>query len=131
MAFPVDEKYIKEAENRLGVTLPRELRTRLGRQNGGEWDDGLQIWFLHPVLDSSDKKRVARSCNDICRETATARQWRGFPENAVCIAHNDSGDLLLLLPAEDDEGRLARGIYHWNHETAVVSLWANNCGVFK
>lgn len=39
----------------------------------------------HPILDSSDRKRLKRSCNDIVHETAFMRDWPDWPENALAI----------------------------------------------
>jgi hypothetical protein len=62
--------------------------------NGGRvlaYDD---VWDLHPILDTSDRKR--RSCNDILHETEFMRDWPGWPENALAIASNGSADRLVL-----------------------------------
>lgn len=120
MAFPVDEVAVITGEEHLGRSLPDALRTRLMRDNGGEVRTTDDIWQLHPVFDRSDRKRIARTANHILRETAAAKDWWGFPEDAVAVAANGAGDLLILLP-EDDR------IHRWSHETAATEpvnvLW--------
>jgi hypothetical protein len=92
--------------------------------NGGEVDVGEDSFCLHPILDSSDRKRMSRSCNDIVRETAAALLWPGFPPDALAIGNNGGGDLLVLLP--DPSGvRYADSVYWWDHETGEVNLAAN------
>lgn len=120
MAFPVDEAAISAAEKQLGRSLPADHRERLMRDNGGEVRTLDDIWTLHPVFDESDRKRIARTANHILRETAAAKDWWGFPEDAVAIAANGTGDLLVLLPDYDR-------VHRWDHETGTAEpvevLW--------
>lgn len=74
MPFPVDIKYVNEAERKLGVKFPPAFVVRMVKENGGEVVTPLDVWQLHPFLDSSDRKRLARTCNDIARETAQAKE---------------------------------------------------------
>src|SRR5262249_46377612 len=72
-------------------------RQAMMASNGGEvaaYDD---VWNLHPILDKSDRKRLSRSCNDILRETRIMRDWPDWPENAVAVADNGTGDKLPFL----------------------------------
>lgn len=97
--------------------MPEGLRRRLSRNNGGEPvvdgspDDG--ICWLHPVRDSSDRKRIARTASDIVSETAAARSWPDFPMGPVVIAHNGTGDLILMLPQRPEP-------MWWDHETGEL-----------
>jgi hypothetical protein len=110
MAFPVSEDKIAAAEAALGRSLPTVLRERLLADNGGEAEDhNGDGWFLHPVRDDSDRKRLSRTANDIVRETEAAREWDEFPADAVAIAGDGRGDALVLLPGSDE-------IYIWSHE---------------
>jgi hypothetical protein len=114
VAFPADEKRVDAAESAIGRRFPPELRDRLLRDNGGEVivrgapeeDD---VWQLHPVWDDSDRKRAGRTANHVVRETEEARA-AGLRGDAVAIASNGTGDLLVLL-GEDDDPRW------WDHET--------------
>lgn len=110
MAFPVTEDKILAAEEILGRRLPETLRERLLQNNGGEViDNENNDWILHPVRDDSDRKRLVRTANDIIRETESAREWDNFPENAIAIANDGTGDLIILLPDDD-------AFYIWSHE---------------
>src|SRR5438445_1130071 len=96
MPFPVDEVLLEAAETQLGRKFPEGLRGRLLRNNGGEVlvryegeepDEDEDTWALHPVWDSTDKRRMKRTVSHIVKETQQARQWRGFPEDAVAVGH--------------------------------------------
>ncbi|MDP5101971.1 MAG: SMI1/KNR4 family protein, partial [Nonlabens sp.] len=85
MPFPVEEKYIIETENELGVKFPIGFRNRMMESNGGEVDLEDFNFELYPFFDKSDKKRISRTCNHIGLETRNAKLWNGFPQNAVAI----------------------------------------------
>ena len=111
MAFPVDESRIRAAEEALGRTFPDVLRERLMSENGGEIDDTDEgYWFLYPVYDDSDRRRLARSADHVVKETET---WRseadGFPQGAVPVAEDQEGNAIVLLPGDDR-------FYVWDHE---------------
>lgn len=97
MALPTQQKFIDQAEQALGVSLPDWLCTRLLRENGGEIETDEDVWQLFSVLDTSDRKHAVRSASHLVAETQSARQWAGFPQHAVAIAGNGTGDLLVLL----------------------------------
>jgi hypothetical protein len=115
MAFDVDEQLIAETERALDCKLPRALRARLAACNGGEVLTADEDWLLFPVRDTSSKKRLIRTFNDIIKETAAARQWPNFPADAVAVASNGRGDLLIAFPKLDE-------IFEWHHETGDVTL---------
>ena len=117
MPFPLDEKWIRAAEEALGKSLPDDYKGRLIRDNGGELEAEGDIWFLHPILDQSDRKRVKRTCNHILLETKNANEWPGFPPEAVAIATNGSGDIMVFLPDENTEAAFGSRAYAWWHET--------------
>lgn len=119
MPFPVDEKYIIQAEQKLGLKFPPSFRAKMIRQNGGDVQTGRETWQLFPFLDRSDRTRLKRTCNDIVRETTSADEWEGFPTEAVAIGSNGAGDKLILLPAVDPR-QLQDSVFWWNHETREV-----------
>ncbi|CAM4268451.1 SMI1 / KNR4 family protein [Mycobacterium basiliense] len=127
MPFPVDEKYILAAEEKLGVTFPSGFRIKMMADNGGtvEAPADEEIWDLYPFFDTSDKKRVKRTCNDIVRETASAKEWTGFPANAVAIGANGCGDRLVLL-ANVDGSVLQDEVFCWDHETGDLDKVADD-----
>jgi hypothetical protein len=85
------------------------------RSNGGTVEIDDDEWTLHPVRDDSDRKRLARSSNDVATETSAARSWKGFPDSAVAIGANGSGDLLVLLAEGADH--FGEAVFVWEHET--------------
>ena len=117
MPFPVDERWIREAEEALGRRFPDTFRQRMMRDNGGEIDAAGDAWALYPLYDQSDRTHIKRTCNHIVVETQSARSWAGFPEHAVAIASNGSGDLLVLLPDQNDSSALGSLVHLWSHET--------------
>ena len=119
MPFPVDERFIVETEKKLGVRFPVSFRLKMMEENGGDVITDPDEWQLHPFFDTSDKTRIKRTCNDIVRETASARVWTGFPQTAVAIGSNGSGDQLILLPSQGTTA-LQEAVFWWDHETGTV-----------
>lgn len=137
MPWPVEQKYIDEAQLALGTRFPRNLVARLRKLNGGEVRHEGQTWWFHPVWDKSDKRRLSRTSNDIVRETAYARTLPEFPPGGVVIAKGVGPERLILLPSEDDPDQLAEEIYDWDpqhHEgpeyvaASIMDLWVNTDG---
>lgn len=129
MPFPVEEKYILETEDELSVKFPEKFKARMKKLNGGEITESLKdeedyIYWLYPFFDKSDKKRVSRTCNHIALETANSRKWRNFPENAIAIAHDGSGNKLVM--THNGDGILSECIYFWDHETGEIEMIAES-----
>jgi hypothetical protein len=97
------------------------------RSNGGSVEVDDDEWVVHPVRDDSDRRRLARSSNDVVAETTVARQWQGFPKSAVAIGANGSGDLLVLLAADADQ--FGEAVFVWEHETGETRQVAANLPV--
>ena len=74
------------------------------------------------MFDTSDRKRLKRTSNDIVRETNSAKAWTGFPNDAVAIGCNDCGDYLIVLPEDDDESKIKDIVYGWDHETGKTRI---------
>ena len=115
MPFTTEQRFIIRAEEALGRRLPAAYVTRMLRSNGGSVEVDDEIWVMHPVRDDSDRKRLARTCNDVVCETISAREWKTFPESAVAIGTNGSGDLLVLIA--DSAEQFGGAVYVWEHET--------------
>lgn len=130
MPFPVDEKYIIKTEEKLGVRFPRSFRNRMMLKNGGEVVTESDGWELFPFLDTSDKIRLKRTCNDIIRETAEAKEWDGFPSAAVAIGTNGEGDQLVFMPSEDPT-QLQSVVFLWEHETRTIHKIAEDIDELK
>ena len=140
MPFPVDPRYVQEAQQKLGTTFPPRFTEKMLRDNGGEVEAADDTWQLYPVLDRTNRKRIARTCNDIVRETVQMRQWPAFPPGAVAIAGNGTADQLILLPdppemperperPEPGAGaRLQPAVFLWDHETGELEKIADDVG---
>ena len=117
MPFNLAERFIRAAEDELGAPLPHTYRQAMMASNGGEVAAYDAVWNLHPILDKSDRKRLSRSCNDILRESRMMREWPHWPDNAVAIADDGTGDKLLFLR----QGRLYQPeVYVWLHDTGEL-----------
>ncbi len=123
MPFPLDSQFVRLAQQKLGRTLPLGYVARMCRDNGGEVSAGTDVFNLFPIHDSTNRKRIARTCNDIIRETASAREWPGFPAEALAIGDNGGGDKLVFLP-DPAAPRFADAVYWWDHETGELQLVA-------
>lgn len=115
MLFPITAAEIAKTESKTGFSFPLGLKSRLSMDNGGEIEVAGDSWQLIPFLDSSDRKRVARTCNDIVRETARMRDWQGFPTDALVVAQNGGGDYLIIRPNAEGSTELGETIYFWDH----------------
>jgi hypothetical protein len=125
--FPVDVKFIRAAEAKLAVRFPAGYVGKMTRLNGGEAHVARDAFELHPIFDSSDRKRAARTCNDVCRETSyMRREWPDFPQDAVVVGHNGSGDRLVMFPEPEDPSVLQRAVFFWDHETGQVARVADD-----
>jgi hypothetical protein len=124
MPFPLDPRFLRAAEHKLGRALPLSYSSRMCRSNGGDVAAGGDSFLLHPILDTTDRKRLARTCNDILRETASARDRPGFPPEALAIGDNGGGDLLVLLP-DPEAPRFADPVFWWDHETGELTRVAD------
>ena len=119
MPFPVDLKWIIDAENRLGMSLPLDLRARLAKSNGGELTTSFDHWMLYPVWDKTNRKTLTRTCNDIVRETQQARKRADFPDNAIALGANGRGDHLVVLDDKEE-------VFAWDHETGELVKQADS-----
>lgn len=129
MPFPVDAKWITQAEEKLGVRFPASFVTAMSKTNGGSVRTRIDHFDLFPFLDASDRKRIQRTCGSIDRETATARKdWYGFPPHAVAIGGNGGGDLLVLIPMPEHPDTLQHSVYCWDHETGEIEKVADDFG---
>lgn len=120
MPFPVNQEWIDAAERELGKTLPVSYKNRLKRNNGGEVDTDGDACVLHPIFDQSDRKRLSRTCNHVLAETRSKKKWRDFPADALAIAANGSGDLLIFLADETSRASFDSLVWLWDHETGQV-----------
>ena len=111
------------------------LRERLRRDNEDEIEVDGDVFYLHPMWDPTDKKRMKRSASHIARETAAARNLVGFPAEAVSVAVNDYGDRLILRPNSDtfevwtgSDGATRDGTVTWFPEFVEVEMEEEEAG---
>ena len=126
MPFPLDEKYITETENELGIIFPDKFKSKMMQENGGELMTEDDDWNLYPFFDKLDNKRISRTCNHIILETNQLREIEDFPENGIAIAENGCGDNLIMLPFEENQTKIKEKIYVWLHETGEIIEIANS-----
>lgn len=121
MAFSLPEVELIQTEMQLGATFPSEYRRAMMATNGGGLVSSSDSWELYPIRDGSDRKRLARTCNHVLKETEACREFGNFPEHAIAIAGNGGGDQLVLIR---DEGSFDSAVYQWLHETGKVQKLA-------
>ncbi len=128
MPFNLDESYIVAAEQALGAQLPESYKQAMRVANGGEVEAAKDQWQLHPFEDTSDKRRLSRTANDILKETKACKDWPGFPPEAVAVADNGTGDALVFLQSN---GKFGAAVYAWSHETRELCKVANDFSELK
>ena len=122
MFEPVEERFVAAAERQLGKGFPARYREWLIACNGGEVEVDGVWWDLHPVADDSDPRRIGPTWDNVCRQTDLARLLGGFPEQAISIGEDGSGDRLILLQREPG-GSLALAV--WQHDSGSFG-WADS-----
>ena len=131
MPFPLDPVFIIKAEEKLGKLLPKSYVTKMCQENGCTIFAGEDDWDLFPVFDSSDQKRIKRTCNDICLETKNAREFPHFPAEALAIGSNGGGDLLIFMSHPESGSSYSEAIYAWDHNTGNIYEIAPDFSVFQ
>jgi hypothetical protein len=117
MPFDLQESFVVAAEQALGASLPSSYRQAMLRSNGGELEVDGDAWFQYPIADTSDRKRLSRTANHIILETRNCGAGPQFPEGALAIAGNGSGDHLVFLR---QGGVFGPAVFAWSHETGEV-----------
>ena len=124
MPFPLEERFILLAEEKINGSLPHYYREKIKESNGGDIEALGDSWLLYPIADTSDKKRLKRTCNNIVTETESARKWYGFPEDVIAVGENGRGDRLIL--RRQSRSKFGEEIFVWDHETLEVKSVAKN-----
>lgn len=125
MPFLVEQQFVTKTEEKLGATFPESYSASMCGHNAGSVRTGSDEWQLYPIFDTSDKKRLKRTCNDVIRETQSAKSWTGFPHDAVAIGANGGGDQLIFLRKGD---QLGPEVFWWDHETSKIHQVAEDFG---
>jgi len=121
--FNLSEEQIVQAEKELGAKLPHEYLEAMKLNNGGEMSTEEDDWELYPIKDTSDRKRLSRTCNHIINETESCRGFGYFPQNALAIAGNGCGDQMVFLK---ENGQFLNTVYLWLHETGEIQELAES-----
>lgn len=111
MSFPTEDARLEALEVALRRRLPAAYRASMIRANGGYVDALGETWWLHPVFDDGDRRRLKRTCMDVLHET---REAHGLPDGALAIANNGAGDYLVLLPTGSTD--FGETVYRLEHE---------------
>jgi hypothetical protein len=126
MAFPITEFELAKTEAKIGARFPESFRSAMIAENGGAVITEEDQWDLYPFFDTSDKKRLSRTSNDILRETEQSRKWRGFPADGWAISNNGFGDHLFFKRSSADPTRFENTVYAYWHETGTISVIAQD-----
>lgn len=122
MPFNLSEEKLAETEAILEARLPEDYREAMKSDNGGEATTEENEWELYSIKDTSDRKRLSRTCNHIINETESCRDFGNFPERALSIASNGCGDQMVFLK----EGKTFKEtVYLWLHETGELQVLAS------
>ena len=117
MPFNLSEGQLAKTEKVLGAKLPAEYREAMMLDNGGEASTEEDDWEFYPIKDTTDRKRMSRTCNHIINETESCHGFGNFPEHAVAIASNGLGDQMVFLK---ENSAYKSNVYLWFHETGAL-----------
>ena len=120
MAFDFSEEQVAATEAELGRRLPVAYRAAMMGKNGCIAFTEEDEWEIHPITDTSERKRLSRSNNHVLVKTKAAREWRGFPEEALAIGGNSAGDVMILPPSRADESAYGEEVFAYWHETGEI-----------
>jgi hypothetical protein len=115
--FNLPEEQLTKTEEELGTTLPHAYREAMKLDNGGEASTEEDDWEIYPIRDTSDRKRISRTCNHIIYETEFCKGFGNFPDEALAIASNGLGDQMVFLK---ESGQFLNTVYLWLHETGEL-----------
>ena len=122
MPFDIAESELKKTEDIIGA-LPEEYRMAMMEENGGEAETEEDHWEFYPIKDTSDSKRMSRTCNHIISETESCKGYGNFPEGVIAIANNGLGDQMLFIK---HDRKFKDEVYLWLHETGKIQMLAES-----
>lgn len=117
MPFNLSEGQLVLTEKELGSELPIEYREAMKLDNGGEASTEEDDWEFYPIKDTSDRKRLSRTCNHIISETESCKEFGNFTDNALAIAGNGLGDQMVFIK---ESGQYLNNVFLWLHETGEL-----------
>ena len=121
MPFNLSEDELVKTEKELGAKLPDEYREAMKQDNGGEASTDEDHWELYCIKDTTDRKRLSRTCNHIISETESCKDYGNFPDNALAIASNGMGDQMVFIK---ESGQYSNAVFLWFHETGKLEKLA-------
>ena len=131
MSLSTTQQFINDAESALGARFPDSFRFYLLQSNGGELEILDLRWEINPVLDTTDHDHERATAIDVIRETAAAREWRGFPSRGVAIGSDGCGNYLIFQPDDHDPSLLFPAVYIWWHEGGELELAAADFSMLR
>ncbi len=126
--FNLSEEQLAQTEQELGAKLPNEYRESMKANNGGEASTDTDDWEFYPIKDTSDIKRISRTCNHVIKETQSSSGFSKFPKNALAIASNGLGDQMVFLK---ESTTFLNEVYIWLHETGELQKLASSFNEIK
>lgn len=128
MPFNLSEEQLAQTEKEIGVKFPHEYREAMKLDNGGEASTDEDDWEFYPIKDTSDKKRLSRTCNHIINETESCKDFGNFPNHAVAIASNGLGDQMVFIK---ESGKFLNKVFLWLHESGELQEFAETFNEIK
>lgn len=123
MPFPIDEEHICILESELGAQLPVCYREFMKADNGGTIKLAEEWWELHPIQDTSDRKRISRTSSHVLVENQSYRQWSNAAPHTLSIGEDGGGNRLVL---KKSGNTFQPEIYFWHHETGKPIMIASS-----
>ena len=122
MPFDLPEAELEKTESIIG-RLPEAYRNSMLQDNGGEAETEEDDWELYSIKDTSDRKRLSRTCNHIISETEFCKGFTNFPADAIAVAGNGTGDQMIFIK---EKGQFKDSVYMWLHETGELHELADS-----
>ena len=123
MAFPIDEKQIRHLEESLGSPLPESYKSFMLPNNGGEIELADLDWELHPIRDTTDRKRIARTTSHVLVENQSYAEWDNAAPDTLSIGDDGCGNRIVL---QKLDGKYQDEIFVWDHETGELTKLADS-----
>ncbi len=115
-----NDESINEAEAKLNILFPVELREMLKEKNGFD----LGGFEFYNVLDKED---LQHTFDDVVREnTNNQAGWQKYLPKGYAAIATDGGQGCLVLSSKKD-GK----VYYWNNDMQDISVYAENGKEFE
>ena len=109
-----NDESINQAESKLNVSYPKEIREMLKTKNGFY----LGGFRFYGVLDKED---LQHTFDDIVRENTNPAGWKQLlPDGYVAIADDEGQGCLALNTNKDGK------VYYWNNDIGQITTYSEN-----